>query len=289
MKILFLGNATWPFDGNPDLRGIHIQFRIYAIWPVCQLDCMRAFDFCLNRDGRIPICIHSFAGSCCSNLLYVWSDGHCVGIQCVVSMEHHIVGHPQEGGDVLLKCVRCNKLVRSSNGGCRWAIPTVDKNMGDSVGKDRSITHGLGPCHRHVGVGIFQGHVGKHSVSKFEVEFLDRLQEMEMQVRLVRSENVEFKRVLSHLYTLALATHFEVKAQNSYVAEKIEHLEETKGLCYPHKAQKTKAASSKLADLGRKMDKLKQFMAHAGNFVDLSSEKNGVADSEGVVMNIGLQ
>lgn len=55
--------------------------------------------------------------------------------------------------------------------------------------------------------------------SKFEVEFLDRLQDLELQVRMVCGENIEFKKVISRLYNFATASHSEVKAQNICVAE----------------------------------------------------------------------
>lgn len=106
---------------------------------------------------------------------------------------------------------------------------------------------------------------------------------------MLRRENLDYKKALSHLYTLASATHSEVKYQNKKVAEKIEHLEETLGLAYPHKARKSKATSSELEDINRKMEKLKKFMAHAGNFVDLSSEMNVAAGSANAVMDMGLQ
>lgn len=123
--------------------------------------------------------------------------------------------------------------------------------------------------------------------SKFEVEFLDRLQDLELQVRMVCGENIEFKKVISRLYNFATASHSEVKAQNICVAEQIEHLEETLGLTYPCKAQKLKVTGSELKDINRKMEKLQKFKATTGNFVDLSTEKNMAADSVGTAMDVG--
>lgn len=71
----------------------------------------------------------------------------------------------------------------------------------------------------------------------------------------------------------------------------MEHLEETLGLYYPHKvwkSPKVDVSSNKIEELDMKMDKLKRFMAQSSNFIDLGNYINGMAESEGAIMDIGL-
>lgn len=67
---------------------------------------------------------------------------------------------------------------------------------------------------------------------------MNHVKDLENQIRLVRNENLELKRDMTQLFSLAQATHMEVMHHNNKMAERVSNLEESMGAMHTHEARK---------------------------------------------------
>lgn len=107
---------------------------------------------------------------------------------------------------------------------------------------------------------------------------------MKAQVRIIRNENLDFKRAISHLYTLAHSTHLEVKNNNRKFDELFDLLKDSLGALNLHKANSKhhpEDISSKLEVIGKLLAKNKEDPVHSGKLKDNNEGKIGTADFDG--------
>lgn len=90
---------------------------------------------------------------------------------------------------------------------------------------------------------------------------MEHFHDIEGQVQLIKNENLDFKRAISHLYTLAHSTHLEVKSNNKKIDDLFDLLKDPPGSLHLHKdirKNHPEDISSKMDAIGKLLAKKKE-------------------------------